>query len=61
MAKKRQNISDRGVPLKSGLEIYAEIEVANGVMILVPITAQDKYGNAHKVYRKDLGNKPTED
>ena len=58
MAKKRQDISDRGVPLISGLEIYVEIEVANGVMILVPITIQDRYGNAHKVYRKDLGNKP---
>lgn len=61
MAIKKQNISDRGIPLKSGLEIYVEIEVANSVMILVPITIQDKYGNAHKVYRKDLGNKPNEE
>jgi len=27
-------------------------------VILVPITMQDSYNNAHKVLRRDLGNKP---
>jgi len=57
MAKKQQ-IKESGVPNQSGLEIYAEVEIANGVMILVPITMQDSYNNAHKVLRRDLGNKP---
>lgn len=56
MGKIKKVLSDDGVPLKSGLEVYAEVEIANGVMILVPITMQDKYGNAHKVLRRDLDN-----
>tara|TARA_R110000787_G_scaffold281605_1_gene393025 strand:- start:110 stop:295 length:186 start_codon:yes stop_codon:yes gene_type:complete len=57
MANKQQ-IKESGIPNQSGLEIYAEVEIANGVMILVPITMQDNYNNAHKVLRRDLGNKP---
>jgi hypothetical protein len=60
MGKIKKVLSDDGVPLKSGLEVYAEIEVADGIMILVPITMQDNYGNAHKILRRDLGNKPVD-
>lgn len=55
---KKKEISDGGVPLRSGLDVYAEIEVANGVMILVPIVVTDTFGNAHNVLRRNLGNKP---
>ena len=58
---KQKDITDRGIPTKSGLEIYVEVEVAEGATILVPMVATDKYGNAHKIYRKDLDNKSQDD
>lgn len=59
MAEKE--ITNRGIPTKSGLEIYVEVEVANGLFVLVPMVATDKYGNAHKIYRRDLDNKIQDD
>jgi hypothetical protein len=60
MAKKKKELSDDGIPLKSGLEVYAEVEIANGVMILVSITMEDENGNAHNVLRRDLDNTLTD-
>tara|TARA_R110000787_G_scaffold162200_2_gene275587 strand:+ start:408 stop:617 length:210 start_codon:yes stop_codon:yes gene_type:complete len=61
----RKEISNRGIPNQSGLEIYVEVTVFaptdpqaedGNVKILVPLTATDKYGNLHQIYRRDSGN-----
>lgn len=69
MAKEKE-ISDRGVPNQSGLEIYVEVTVFaptdpeaedGNVKVLVPMIANDMYGNLHQIYRRNLGNQVTED
>ena len=56
MAVKQNEISNTGVPNRSGLEVYMTVTI-NGEEFLVPIVATDKYGNAHKVLRRNLDNK----
>lgn len=56
MAVKQNEISNTGIPNRSGLEVYMTVTI-NGEEFLVPIVATDKYGNAHKVLRRNLDNK----
>lgn len=56
MTVKQNEISNTGVPNRSGLEVYMTVTI-NGENFLVPIVATDKYGNAHKVLRRNLDNK----
>lgn len=56
MAVKQNEISNTGIPNRSGLEVYMTVTI-NGEEFLVPIVAKDKYGNAHKVLRRNLDNK----
>tara|TARA_R110000751_G_scaffold85750_3_gene171009 strand:- start:8 stop:223 length:216 start_codon:yes stop_codon:yes gene_type:complete len=64
--RNKQEISDRGVPNQSGLEIYVEITVfapsdpqseGGDVKILVPLTATDRSGNLHNIYRRSFDDK----
>jgi len=56
MTVRQNEISNTGVPNRSGLEVYMTVTI-NGENFLVPIVATDKYGNAHKVLRRNLDNK----
>lgn len=56
MTVKQNEISNTGVPNRSGLEVYMTVTIS-GEDFLVPIVATDKYGNAHKVLRRNLDNK----
>jgi|TARA_R100000081_G_C4740845_1_gene128810 hypothetical protein len=56
MAVKQNEISNTGIANISGLEVYMTVTI-NGEEFLVPIVATDKYGNAHKVLRRNLDNK----
>jgi|TARA_R110002020_G_scaffold363974_3_gene576273 hypothetical protein len=56
MTVKQNEISNTGVPNRSGLEVYMTVTIS-GENFLVPIVATDKYGNAHKVLRRNLDNK----
>lgn len=60
MAVKQNEISNTGIANISGLEVYMTVTI-NGEEFLVPIVATDKYGNAHKVLRRNLDNKIEED
>ena len=53
--KKTKDISDGGSPNISGLEVYITVTI-DSVEYLVPIVMTDKYGNAHKILRRDIGN-----
>lgn len=56
MTVRQNEISNTGVPNRSGLEVYMTVNIS-GEDFLVPIVATDKYGNAHKVLRRNLDNK----
>ena len=56
MAVKQNEISNTGIANISGIEVYMTVTI-NGEEFLVPIVATDKYGNAHKVLRRNLDNK----
>jgi len=56
MTVRQNEISNTGVPNRSGLEVYMTVTIS-GENFLVPIVATDKYGNAHKVLRRNLDNK----
>jgi hypothetical protein len=56
MTVRQNEISNTGVPNRSGLEVYMTVTIS-GEDFLVPIVATDKYGNAHKVLRRNLDNK----
>ena len=56
MAVKQNEISNTGIANIRGLEVYMTVTI-NGEEFLVPIVATDKYGNAHKVLRRNLDNK----
>ncbi len=56
MTVKQNEISNTGVPNRSGLEVYMTVTIS-GEDFLVPIVATDKYGNAHKILRRNLDNK----
>lgn len=62
---KKKEITNRGIPNQSGLEIYVEVTVFaptdpeaedGNVKILVPLTATDQYNNQHYVYRRNSDN-----
>ena len=56
MTVKQNEISNTGVPNRSGLEVYMTVTIS-GEDFLVPIVATDKYGNEHKILRRNLDNK----
>jgi len=56
MAEEKNEITNSGVPNRSGLEVYMTITVGSDEF-LIPIVATDQYGNAHKVLRRNLDNK----
>jgi len=56
MTVRQNEISNTGVPNRSGLEVYMTVTIS-GENFLVPIVATDKYGNAHRVLRRNLDNK----
>ncbi len=55
MAVSNAQITNSGVPNKSGLEVYMTVTISS-VEYLIPIVAEDRNGNAHKVLRRDLNN-----
>jgi|TARA_B100001059_G_scaffold152132_1_gene151898 hypothetical protein len=56
MSKVKEEITNSGVPNRSGLEVYMTVTI-NSQEFLIPIVAEDKFGNAHKVLRRNLNNK----
>ena len=48
MSKVNEEITNSGVPNRSGLEVYMTVTI-NSQEFLIPIVAEDKFGNAHKV------------
>ncbi len=56
MAEIKAQITNRGIPNKSGLYVYMTVTI-NSLDYLVPIVATDRDGNAHKVLRRDIDNK----
>ena len=56
MAEVKAQITNSGVPNRSGLEVYMTVTI-NSQEFLIPIVAEDKFGNAHKVLRRNLNNK----
>lgn len=55
MAEQRNQISNGGVANISGLEVYMTVTI-NGDDFLIPIVAEDDYGNAHQVLRRSVNN-----
>tara|TARA_R110000787_G_scaffold133717_1_gene246138 strand:- start:540 stop:725 length:186 start_codon:yes stop_codon:yes gene_type:complete len=55
MAEQNNQISNGGVPNISGLQVYMTV-VISGEEFLIPIVAEDIYGNAHKVLRRSVNN-----
>jgi hypothetical protein len=55
MAEQRNQINNGGVPNISGLEVYMTVTI-NGEDFLIPIVADDDYGNAHQVLRRSVNN-----
>lgn len=53
MAKEKNQITNTGVPNRSGLEVYMTVTV-DSQQFLMPIVMTDTYGNAHKVLRRKL-------
>jgi len=56
MAIKQNEITNTGIPNRSGLEVYMTVTIGSEDF-LVEIVATDKFGNAHKVLRRNLDNK----
>jgi|TARA_R110002167_G_scaffold92710_1_gene248919 hypothetical protein len=56
MAEVKGEITNSGVPNRSGLEVYMTVTI-NSQNFLIPIVATDKFGNAHEVLRRNLDNK----
>lgn len=53
MAKEKNQITNTGVPNRSGLEVYMTVTIGSQ-QFLIPIVMTDTYGNAHKVLRRKL-------
>tara|TARA_R110001606_G_scaffold118974_3_gene249806 strand:+ start:928 stop:1107 length:180 start_codon:yes stop_codon:yes gene_type:complete len=56
MAEVKGEITNSGVPNRSGLYVYITVTIS-GQDFLIPIVATDQFGNAHKVLRRNLDNK----
>lgn len=55
MAEQRNQINNGGVPNVSGLVVYMTVTIS-GEDFLIPIVAEDDYGNAHQVLRRSVNN-----
>ena len=55
MAEQRNQINNGGVPNISGLIVYMTVTIS-GEDFLIPIVAEDDYGNAHQVLRRSVNN-----
>jgi len=55
MAEQRNQINNGGVPNISGLVVYMTVTIS-GEDFLIPIVAEDDYGNAHQVLRRSVNN-----
>jgi len=53
MAKENNQITNSGVPNRSGLEVYMTVTIGSE-QFLMPIVMTDSFGNAHKVLRRKL-------
>tara|TARA_R110000851_G_C12965253_1_gene554724 strand:- start:137 stop:322 length:186 start_codon:yes stop_codon:yes gene_type:complete len=55
MGLKVNQINDGGVAAISGLTVYMTVTI-NSQEFLIPIVAEDEYGNAHEVLRRSVNN-----
>ena len=55
MAEQNNQISNGGVANVSGLTVYMTITIGSNEF-LIPITAEDVYGNSHEVLRRSVNN-----
>jgi len=55
MAEQRNQISNGGIANISGLVVYMTVTIS-GEDFLIPIVAEDDYGNAHQVLRRSVNN-----
>ena len=55
MGIKVYQINDGGVAAISGLTVYMTVTI-NSQEFLIPIVAEDEYGNAHEVLRRSVNN-----
>jgi len=55
MAEQRNQINNGGIPNISGLVVYMTVTIS-GEDFLIPIVAEDDYGNAHQVLRRSVNN-----
>lgn len=53
MSKEKSQITNSGVPNRSGLEVYMTVTIS-AEEFLIPIVMTDSFGNAHKVLRRKL-------
>tara|TARA_R100000654_G_scaffold62593_1_gene89661 strand:+ start:142 stop:321 length:180 start_codon:yes stop_codon:yes gene_type:complete len=51
MSTPKNQITNKGVPNQSGLEVYMTVTI-DSVQYLIPIVITDNFGNAHKVLRR---------
>ena len=55
MAEQKNQISNGGVPNISGLQVYMTVTI-DGEDFLIPVVAEDDYGNVHEVLRRSVNN-----
>jgi|TARA_R110000803_G_C11954895_1_gene318097 hypothetical protein len=55
MAQQVNQISNGGIANISGLKVYMTVTVGDDEF-LIPIVAEDEYGNAHQVLRRNINN-----
>lgn len=55
MAEQKNQISNGGVPNISGLQVYMTVTI-DGEDFLMPVVAEDDYGNVHEVLRRSVNN-----
>jgi len=51
MSTPKNQITNKGVPNQSGLEVYMTVTI-DSVEYLMPIVMTDNFGNAHKILRR---------
>tara|TARA_R100001440_G_C2521404_1_gene118922 strand:- start:1417 stop:1596 length:180 start_codon:yes stop_codon:yes gene_type:complete len=51
MSTPKNQITNKGVPNQSGLEVYMTVTI-DSVEYLIPIVMTDNFGNAHKILRR---------
>ena len=55
MGEQVSQINNGGIANISGLKVYMTITIS-GEDFLIPIVAEDEYGNAHQVLRRSVNN-----